>query len=184
MNTPPFTRPQSMSQVSLASPTRTNSAGGGVPKGAGNRSSMPPMARGSSSVSAPMSPLSPESQARALEAPREEPEEHGASGTQGQLMPGTDGEDDKNARPRKGTMNKDFKFPPTSSTPTPPPPPVPPVPTQPISQEEPSAELPKAHVIAPSSIEVPPPPPIEKERSMRDSEDADEDVGATVEIPL
>jgi hypothetical protein len=65
MNTPSFTRPQSMSQVTLPhSPTRANSSSTNLPKGAGNRASMPPMGRGGPQPEPPMSPASAESAAR------------------------------------------------------------------------------------------------------------------------
>lgn len=166
MNAPPFTRPQSMSQVSLASPTRSNSTGTtAIPKGAGNRSSMPPMARAGT-----MSPKSPETQARALEVQREEPEEPDTEQQRSKLSSkaNEEEEDDQSARP---------------------PPPLPSAPTQPPPAEAEDSKTdttqpPKPRVIAPSSIEVPPPPPIEKEHTTRESEEGDEDVGATEEIPL
>jgi chitin biosynthesis protein CHS5 len=185
MNAPPFTRPQSMSQVSLASPTRTNTTGSpGVPKGAGNRASMPPMAR-NGSTAGPMSPTSAETQARSLEVQKEESEDDAAPPPRKEslpLGPPEEEEDDLTARPRKGTMNKEFRFPPSkSSTPVPP---LPGLAAVGSTERAEAEDTSKPRVIAPSSIEVPPPPPIEKERSSAASEEDDVDVGATEEIPL
>jgi hypothetical protein len=237
MNTPPFTRPQSMSGVPLAkSPTRPLSgAGVGSTKDAAanraaNRASMPPMSRSESlNVARPLSPRSPENQARSLpafqeaEEPTSEGEEDGepsippttpggsskapvaAKTAQPSLAPASakeEGKEEENASDpknhlRKGTMDKNFRFPPGAGSPTPPPavpalpnatktaeataPAVPELTVSPVPPEE-------AHVVAPSSIDVPPPPAPEKEeRERRASVGAvseDEDLGATEEIPL
>jgi hypothetical protein len=350
MNAPPFARPQSMSQVSLAKPMRSDSAGsvvgmgagalganGVVPVGKANRASMPAMSRaptGSMAPSAnagPMSPRSPETQARSLPPFNEasEAEESGAATTttttttteaadtkqdeegsptiptislsQAPSQPAKeatpapqtqqglseasahtpddedeDGDEDdpripfdQKKRLRKGTMDRNFRFPPTGAPPGTPPavPAVPAVPSISGAQVTPSTSVksdsvvasdsvvssgsmamggsiaasasassipaslktdgpppppellitpaaerpafnmdsqetiqgsgaskgssgaapvvPDIHVVAPSSIEVPPPPPVEKERKRSVSvDDDDEDVGMTEEIPL
>jgi len=108
---------------------------------------------------------------------------------------------------RNGSMNKEFKFPPTS--PASPPAPTPAAALPSASLEHPSAlddaaplkkpAKPPARldsedssrgrpaVIAASSIEVPAPPPMEKEKSMSRvslDDSAEDDVGDTVDIPL
>jgi hypothetical protein len=95
-----------------------------------------------------------------------------------------------------GTMDRNFKFP---STP-PESPPVPPLPTTspPATQlsfrasgkaatlaleSEPEGGPTPDSIITPSSVEVPPPPPVEKERGVA-GDDAEEEIGETVEIDL
>lgn len=214
IDAPPFMRPQSMSQISLANSPKRQNSGGATPKaGAGNRASMPPMAR-ASGPSEPISPTSPETLARTQafvptpEEPEPTPEETKTPGpvrrdsakletkesTQDTGNAGDDdADDDKKGRRRTGTMNKSFRFPP--STPPNDAPPVPPLPTSATSSTSPGQPKPAAvaipptgappavHVITPASIEVPPPPPVEKERPMVHDE-GDDDVGATEEIPL
>jgi hypothetical protein len=76
-------------------------------------------------------------------------------------------------------MKRDFRFPASS----------PPDSGSPQSPESGDSKV-KGHVkaqesvISPSSIEVPPPPPVEKERSVSTVDDAEDDVGDTVEVPL
>ena len=78
-----------------------------------------------------------------------------------------------------GTMNKAFKFPPTSPT-TPPG----------LSNRKHSGDgddMESVGVVAPRSVEVPPPPPVEKELSTSGQlvEDGEgDDVGETEEISL
>jgi hypothetical protein len=79
-------------------------------------------------------------------------------------------------------MDRNFKFPSTSS---PSPPAVPDLP----SSNKPSADsddtgLTSVGVVAPSSVEVPPPPPVEKERVSHSVEEGEEEVGETEEIAL
>ncbi|OJA11418.1 hypothetical protein AZE42_05744 [Rhizopogon vesiculosus] len=93
-----------------------------------------------------------------------------------------------------GTMDRNFKFPPSQTQPQVVPP-VPPVPSMQSPASKPESEADSNHateeneapvtVVPPSSVEVPPPPPIEKE-SIRGylSEEGDEEVGETVEIDL
>jgi len=109
---------------------------------------------------------------------------------------------------RNGSMNKEFKFPPTSPAS---PPTVAPTATLPSAsqQEDPSALDDAAPLkkptkaparldsedtssrrpaeITPSNIEVPAPPPVEKEKSRNRvslDDSAEDDVGDTVDIPL
>ncbi|KAF9061597.1 hypothetical protein BDP27DRAFT_1394210 [Rhodocollybia butyracea] len=86
---------------------------------------------------------------------------------------------------RSGTMNREFRFPPS---PTASPEAVPgpggkksPPPGLPIQQGQLEEET--SRMITPSAIEVPPPPPVEKERSAPNDE-GDDDVGDTVEVDL
>jgi hypothetical protein len=161
-----------------------------------------------------MSPKSPETQARTLPpfAEEVEPVSPARGGDEDDEVDGSGKptgrkKPSSNARERKGTMDKSFKFPPTSPVTTPPMPSgaagiaaaaaskpapavepepeparVPQVPTVHVSA--PSVSEPSAHVVAPSSIDVPPPPATQKERKASISDDVDEEVGATEEIPL
>ncbi len=90
------------------------------------------------------------------------------------------------ARVRKGTMSKNFKFPPPAAEPTPPLPDIPP--TVPKHDDvgagaDSDTEEVSLGPAAPSMVEVPPPPPVEKERSST-HDMADEEVGETEEISL
>lgn len=97
-----------------------------------------------------------------------------------------------------GTMDRNFKFPPSQSeaqvipvvppipfTQSPVPKPEPEEDSDHESEESEEDESPVT-VIPPSSVEVPPPPPIEKEnhRGYAESEEGDEEVGETEEIDL
>ncbi|KZT00667.1 uncharacterized protein LAESUDRAFT_532227 [Laetiporus sulphureus 93-53] len=169
-----FTRPQSMSQANLSrgspgspSAQQTRTA---------NRQSLP-----SQRVSTTSPPVA---------VPRFEPtpEEHDVE----QLSV----EHDEHApgHARKGTMSKDFRFPPPAplpeneeqpaQAPTPPQEEKAPVHAQETPESE-EASLNAVSAVAPSSVEVPPPPPVEKEvvhSPVHDS--ADEDIGETEEISL
>jgi hypothetical protein len=169
MDAPPFARPASLSQVPL--PRSPASAGGSMKA---NRASMPPMARAET-------PRSPESAARAM-APFPEADEREPGPPEIRIdaptdAPAEDADDpriplDVKKKMRKGTMDRNFRFPPATPEGTPP---VPAVPG--AGADEGGVE--------PASIDVPPPPPppVEKEPRTAGTED-DEDVGATVEIPL
>lgn len=110
---------------------------------------------------------------------------------------------------RKGTMSKDFRFPPPNSQPQPPPVPAvptnlpsppkddtPPAPSSPPDRASKLAAAKSASdasdvglsavgMVAPSTVEVPPPPPVEKEPSPNSVHDAaDDEVGETEEISL
>ncbi|KAH9911141.1 uncharacterized protein BXZ73DRAFT_108217 [Epithele typhae] len=124
---------------------------------------------------------------------------------------GEDEDEDQPGRTRKGTMSKNFKFPPAS--PSQPPPPVPSIPDIPPTisvtdvddaPQAPSADAPQTPpkvesghapqdldsdltpvaVVTPSSVQVPPPPPVDKERPLANGNDLDDDVGETEEISL
>ncbi|EPQ58837.1 hypothetical protein GLOTRDRAFT_102972 [Gloeophyllum trabeum ATCC 11539] len=189
MHSAPFTRPQSMSQVSLPhSPTRPTP--GSPAQKAANRASMPAPARSSSQQSIPT-----ESQVRAGSATFEPTPEEQGEGEEGDIGDSAqrkeEGRTSKSAkrRTRNGTMDKAFKFPPEpepghaepAASPIPESPSPPRVESQPAPSQQ--AEEP-AHVIAPSSVEVPPPPPVEKERAPAAHDEGEEDVGETEEISL
>ncbi|EIN11014.1 hypothetical protein PUNSTDRAFT_85507 [Punctularia strigosozonata HHB-11173 SS5] len=192
INSAPFTRPQSMSQVSLQRAVSPSSPG------VKNRASMPPMSRAASSqqeFSEPMSPTSAETQARASKpaiepTPEEEEEEEEEEDGEHETASRTSSQ----ARGRTGTMNKQFRFPsPGPSWATPPVPPLPSTHSE-LSSEETQATSSKpaesdkdvaSGVLTPTQVEVPPPPPVEKERSTGAlTDEGDDDVGATEEIPL
>ncbi|KAJ7628905.1 fibronectin type III/BRCA1 domain-containing protein [Roridomyces roridus] len=166
-------RPQSMSQASLPrSPTSPNV-----------RQSMPPLARSttpgqttSSFVNQPASsssPTSPPATTATVTAPDDpsvedaQTESASASAERMAVM--------EKRMSRTGTMNREFKFPPTSPTPVSP------------TGDAPNLPSIQARVVTPSNIEVPPPPPVEKEAKDGGGEAGDpgeEDVGDTVDIPL
>lgn len=163
-------RPQSMSssQANLSSPsTRTTSP---TTTKATNRQSMPAPARNAALPSTPSQTFDPT------------PEEEDVSAGEQQQR-----------RPRKGTMSKNFKFPPSSSSDTANSSSLPDPTTSeaPSSSGEPAQHAssdaePVSHTPLPTiqtSVEVPPPPPVEKERASV-STDIDADVGETEEIPL
>jgi chitin biosynthesis protein CHS5 len=79
-------------------------------------------------------------------------------------------------------MNKDFKFPPSTSSELP----VKKAPPPPLARESlvtgPDAR--KPNIITPSSVEVPPPPVNKKSTSTHSVDDVEEDVGPTEEISL
>ncbi|PIL36505.1 hypothetical protein GSI_00194 [Ganoderma sinense ZZ0214-1] len=178
-SSPSHFRPQSMSQANLSSPTqRSANSTPTQQKHAINRQSMPPQR-----VSAASPPTS-----AAPPSARRIPEE---------VEPGSgdeDGGEDQSGRTRKGTMSKNFRFPPPN--PAPPPPPVPALPLASAASadkgegasdskgEDADADMTVVGVVTPSSVEVPPPPPVEKERPLGSANDLDDDVGETEEISL
>ncbi|KAF9226926.1 hypothetical protein BS17DRAFT_814829 [Gyrodon lividus] len=189
--TPPLNyhtqRPQSMSQATLPS----SSNGTNTHKTAPNRASMPAPQR--STAGSP-----PAASKKAFEpTPEEDSDEEAKTENVAPKKP-VGGLDSRHKS--SGTMDRNFKFP---STP-PQSPPVPPIPQisisppiiQPSSQSsgkpgalalipEPEADLIPVNIVTPSSVEVPPPPPIEKEtRRAVAEDDAEEEVGETVEIDL
>ncbi|KAF9815791.1 hypothetical protein IEO21_04375 [Rhodonia placenta] len=178
-----YSRPQSMSQASLSRETQSASPSQ-QQKHVANRQSMPPqrVATASPPSSSPHS-----APGRRFEPTPEEHEEG-----EGEAAPRGTG------HVRKGTMSKNFRFPPPAP-PTPPPVPSgageggspPQAETRPEPQPTPQAQdteeaaLTAVGVVAPSSVEVPPPPPVDKEvapHSMPDT--VDDDVGETEEISL
>ena len=86
-------------------------------------------------------------------------------------------------RARNGTMDRNFKFPPSAEEQPPPLPPLPPN-ANPIKHTDDSGTT---SVTSSKTPEVPPPDPVEKEKSKgltRVSLDEDEEVGETEEISL
>ena len=189
MNSPPFVRPQSMSQASL--PQSAHAAK------AANRASMP------ASSQTPISPgPSPPSSSGAQPKPVRKvfeptPEEGGDAdeppvAASPVTVAAAETKSTRNRGPprtRHGTMDREFKFPPSAESHT-----LPPGQQTSASHANDTsrthndgpeeAQLTAVNVVAPSSVEVPPPPPIEKERSPTNHEDGDEDVGETEEISL
>jgi chitin biosynthesis protein CHS5 len=109
------------------------------------------------------------------------PEELDGDAPEGDLAAqrATSAEKEARRRSRPGTMDRNFKFPPSNS---PSPPAVPDLPSSSTGEDE--AGLTSVVVVAPSSVEVPPPPPVEKERVGQTVEDGEEEVGETEEIAL
>ncbi|KAI0303895.1 hypothetical protein BC826DRAFT_980252 [Russula brevipes] len=171
MNSPPFARPQSMSQASLPQSAQATKAA--------NRASMPAPSRTPTS-SGPTPPVNsgPPSKA-ALRTVEPTPEEGGDGAESPDAASPTKSPRNKGPpRARHGTMDRAFKFPPT-------------LPAgsgsgdiSRISDEVEEAGLTAVDVIAPSSPSEVPPPPIEKERPPTSHDDGDEDVGETEEISL
>lgn len=180
-------RPQSMSQASLPSTNGTNAH-----KTAPNRASMPAVPR--TTAGSPPATIKKPFES----TPEEESDEEttGERAVPKKSAPGTETRHKSN-----GTMDRNFRFPPTSGSESPPVPPVPQSPpatsppsSPPVASEsttrsaavEPDIEHGIAvNIIAPSSVEVPPPPPVEKENRRAVAEDdTEEEVGDTVEIDL
>ena len=180
-------RPQSMSQASPPSANGTNAH-----KTAPNRASMPAVPR--TSAASPPATIK-----KSFEAtPEEESDEEKKAEI---VVPKKSISGTETRHKSNGTMDRNFRFPPTSQSP-----PVPPVPQAPpaTSTSPPSsppvasastvrsaAVAPDAEhgtavkIITPSSVEVPPPPPVEKEnRRVVAEDDTEEEVGDTVEIDL
>ena len=184
-SSPSHFRPQSMSQANLSSPTqRSANSSPTQQKHAINRQSLPPQR-----VSAASPPTSAPPSARRI--PEEVEPGSGDEDGDGD----EDGSEDQPGRRRKGTMSKNFRFPPPN--PAPPPPPVPALPlTAPVTPadkeggasdlkaEGAESDMTTVAVVTPSSVEVPPPPPVEKERPLGSANDLDDDVGETEEISL
>ncbi|RDX42558.1 hypothetical protein OH76DRAFT_96135 [Lentinus brumalis] len=203
-SSPSHFRPQSMSQANLSSPSQRSATSSPTQQKAANRQSLPPQRVSAASPPA-MSPTQPSGRGSAPRIPEEERESFEEEGE------GDDADADRPGRVRKGTLSKNFRFPP--SGPAQPPPPVPPVPApptisvtpaeevEPVVQEEAPQTPPKVEepepteeaadpelttvgVVAPSSVEVPPPPPVDKERPLGSPNELDDDVGETEEISL
>ncbi|KAF8967467.1 hypothetical protein BDZ97DRAFT_1803452 [Flammula alnicola] len=192
-----FNRPQSMSQASLPhSPSPPNQA-------SRVRASMPPPSRvpgtppsnASTFVNQPPSATT----ARHIEPTVEERDESDPDTQTVHLerttSPGSpSAAKTEHRKSRNGSMNKEFKFPPTSpvsshgalpASDTAAAKKVSPAPLEDESLKEEDHKRPA--VITPSSIEVPAPPPMEKEKSMSNvslDDSVDDDVGDTVDIPL
>ncbi|KAJ6625219.1 hypothetical protein B0H10DRAFT_659431 [Mycena sp. CBHHK59/15] len=163
-------RPQSMSQASL--PRSPSSPA------AGSRQSMPPLAR--NTAASPPAPQSspfvnqPASQSPTLDTTPEHVEDDpDAEVVALERAVGTTVLEKRQSR--TGSMNRQFKFPTPVSSPT-------------VGS---TPDMPSIHrVVTPSNIEVPPPPPVEKELAAGKasgsarSDDGDDDLGDTVDIPL
>ncbi|KAG2360082.1 hypothetical protein BDR07DRAFT_1336035 [Suillus spraguei] len=160
-------RPQSMSQASLPSSSA-------IHKNSASRQSLPAMRRSTPPSAAPQRPID-----------EEEDEEE-------QPPPAKSSVSDMKHK-SSGTMDRNFKFPPSSNQAQA----VPPVPSIPTQAPTPKLErkagsnrseddMTPVAVVVPSSVEVPPPPPVEKEirKSLVESDDGEEEVGETVEIDL
>ncbi|KAI0053792.1 hypothetical protein FA95DRAFT_1530798 [Auriscalpium vulgare] len=182
INSAPFSRPQSMSQASLPREAHASKAA--------NRASMPPPVRTPTSPPVPTSPSSAETQSRTTFAPT--PEEEGEE--EEDVAQSTKVRKSSQRRSRHGTMDREFKFPPSkpteerssplastaerSTAPNPGP--------AGYSVDEDGVEeagLSAVGGVAASVVEVPPPPPVEKEISGH-ADDGEEDVGETEEISL
>jgi hypothetical protein len=182
MNSPPFTRPLSMSQASLPQSAQTAKAV--------NRASMPAPSRTPTSPG-PTPPTRSESPSKAVRRTFEPtPEEGGNEGESQDAASQTKFVSTRNRGPprvRHGTMDREFKFPSSSGSDTTLHQPG--TGTRETSRAPDDAEeaaLTAVDVVSPSNstVEVPPPPPIEKERSPTSQDDGDEDVGETEEISL
>jgi hypothetical protein len=184
MNSAPFTRPQSMSQVSLPQSAQAAKAA--------NRASMPVPSRTPTSPGATPATSSESSLKASRKTFEPTPEESGDGDESQDTSPQTRPTATRGpSRVRHGTMDREFKFPPATSpqesdiasrgrqaTGTGP------GNTQRVPDDAEEAGLTPVDVIAPS-VEVPPPPPIDKERPPTSShDDGDEDVGETEEISL
>jgi hypothetical protein len=181
-NSATLNRPQSMSQASTPRSAVT-------PNTASNRASMPSPLRSATSSPPPVSafvnsqsPTSPEPKERLDRHFDTVPEERVSDIEEVSLE--RTGSKGSRGKSRAGTMNLEFKFPPSSSPETPPkntaasPPP-------PVHAETSGRSTPASTTIAPSSVEVPPPPPMEKERSGHMIDDGEsEELGETEEIAL
>lgn len=88
---------------------------------------------------------------------------------------------DGKRKSRTGIMDRNFKFPSSSS---PSPPAIPELPLSKANVGDDDTGLMSVGVVAPSSVEVPPPPPVEKEKTGHVIEEGEEDVGETEEIAL
>lgn len=182
LNSPPYTRPQSMSQASLPQSAQAAKAA--------NRASMPAPSRSSTSPG-PTPPRRSDSPSKAVRKTFDPTPEEGGDGDepQGASSQGKPTRTRGPPRVRHGTMDREFRFPPAS---------VPPdsdttlhgqraastgTSRAPADAEE--AGLTAVDVVAASNptVEVPP-PPIEKERLPMSPDDGDEDVGETEEISL
>ncbi|KAF8645550.1 hypothetical protein AX16_007741 [Volvariella volvacea WC 439] len=212
ISSPPFTRPQSMSQASLPRSPSNPAFNQASKSPVSNRASMPPPSR--SSPSSPPTGTTGQhhhqsSETVARKTSLEPTPEEGEAESGGGPEPSQQLQDQQSKRHSKaGSMNRQFKFPS----------PVPP--DQELGSAPEGGGRPEAGVIppsistststastastgtgatttaatshvggiiAPSSIEVPPPPPVEKERSpptTQIDEVEDENIGETEDIPL
>lgn len=176
MNSPPFARPQSMSQTSL--PQNTQAAK------AANRASMPASSQTTTSPGSSSPGISGAQTKPVRKGFEPTPEEGGHTDESPDVTAETKPPRNRGPiRTRHGTMDREFKFPPSAESQSLPP-------GQQTSASDISrtrdeeAQLTAVNVVAPSSVEVPPPPPIEKERSPIHHDEGEDDVGETEEISL
>jgi hypothetical protein len=176
MNPAPFTRPQSMSQASLPQSAQAAKAA--------NRASMPAPSRTPTSPG-PTPPASADSSKPAHRTFDPTLEESGDE-SQDVALQTRSTRNKGPPRARHGTMDREFKFPPTHPE------------SDSISRGRQATrtgpgdtqldpdDAEEAGLTAPSnsSVEVPPPPPVEKERLPTSHDEGDEDVGETEEISL
>ncbi|KAH7881736.1 hypothetical protein F5I97DRAFT_2069731 [Phlebopus sp. FC_14] len=171
-------RPQSMSQASLPSSGNTSYH---THRSAPNRASMP----------APQHSSVPTVSKKPIE-PTPEEEAESESDAESVPQPRKPTSPSETRHKSNGTMDRNFRFPPTPpQTQDPPPVKGEPLPASPPSTERPTTAEPPAQanvtstVITPSSVEVPPPPPVEKEnKKVADDDEVEEEVGETEEIDL
>lgn len=140
LNSAPFQRPQSMSQVSLQrSPTRGAASPPASGGGPGTRASMPPPRRSNAADNSASSfvnqspPGSGNSRTNGIPPVSEADEDadlrgnvsKGSPQSKSGLSSPTSAEKEKDKHSRTGTMDKNFKFPPPTQEPVPPVPPLP-----------------------------------------------------------
>lgn len=168
--TGPYSRPQSMSQVNVKSPASPHAS----------RASMPAPARTPDNAS-PFVNQGPQSPIQRT-PPQPIAEEPAEGGERSRPL------SQDSAHKRSGTMNREFKFPTPVSSPVVTQHPMPMgLGAEAAAAEESGRGSPRNTLGGSMSrIEVPPPPPVEKEPSTgaEPEGDGNDDVGATVEIPL
>ncbi|THH32333.1 hypothetical protein EUX98_g1865 [Antrodiella citrinella] len=181
MNSAPFTRPQSMSQASLPSPSGSRAS---PVTQKNNRQSMPPPQR-VTSTSPPASSFVNQTQYQPPQIQPIEPTPEEDETSLSAQEETEDDDDEMSTRPRKGTMSKNFKFPPPIDSAVPPVPDLPTV-SKPLGHRDSSLDTEEV-ALSPSNAvaEVPAPPPVEKERSPSGNQnDTYEELGETEEIEL
>lgn len=180
INSGSYTRHQSMSQANLPQASANATT---LPAKNPSRASMPAPSRVTSAsppqsafINQPSPRLDAKAKTGAFE-PTPEELETDAEVNGAQRATSIDGK----RRSRPGTMDRNFKFPSSSSVS---PPAVPDLPLSKVDGGEDDTGLMSVGVVAPSSVEVPPPPPVEKEKTEHVVEEGEEDVGETEEIAL
>lgn len=184
-----FNRHQSMSQTSLPqSPKSPDSSSSPRYASTASRSSMPAPAR--SSISSHSHPITgAASSSVKFEVPQEADEtavagenhqqQHLPPVASSSLSPSSPQDSSSEAHRRSGSMKRNWKFPTLHSSDD----------GSPKSPEI-DGQKTKGHLkaqeslVSPSSIEVPPPPPVEKERALNTTDDGEDEIGDTVEVPL
>ncbi|KAI5893094.1 uncharacterized protein SCHCODRAFT_02620833 [Schizophyllum commune H4-8] len=172
----PYSRPQSMSQASVKTPISPHASRASMPAPARTPETASPFVNQGPQSPIQRSPPHPIAEEESTDATAGEPHNRSLSS--------------ESAHKRNGTMNREFKFPTPVSSPV--------VAQGPVSMglgaeaaaaeeaKRERSESPSTLGSSVSRIEVPPPPPVEKETSGATEAEADgnDDVGATVEIPL